>query len=41
VEPPGDLIWIASHEIATSGFSGLMRKAAETAARLLESERRA
>src|SRR5271156_1959492 len=41
LEPPGDLIWIAPHEIATSGFSGLMRKAAETAARLLESERKA
>jgi A/G-specific adenine glycosylase len=38
LEPPGDLIWIAPHEIASYGFSGLMRKAAETAARLLESE---
>ena len=41
LRPPGDLIWIAPQEIATSGFSGLMRKAAETAARLLESERKA
>ncbi len=41
MEPPGDLIWIEPHEIATSGFSGLMRKAAETAGRLLESERKA
>ena len=39
VKPPGDMIWIAPREIATSGFSGLMRKAAETAARLIGSER--
>ena len=39
VRPPGEMIWIAPGEIATSGFSGLMRKAAETAGRLIESDR--
>jgi hypothetical protein len=29
------MIWIAPQEIPASGFSGLMRKAAETAARLI------
>jgi len=39
VKPPGDMIWISPREIATSGFSGLMRKAAETAGRLVGSDR--
>jgi A/G-specific adenine glycosylase len=30
--PPSGMVWIAPREIATSGFSGLMRKAAESAA---------
>jgi A/G-specific adenine glycosylase len=38
-KPPGDMIWIAPREIATSGFSGLMRKAAETAAWLIGDDR--
>jgi A/G-specific adenine glycosylase len=34
--PPDGLVWIAPREIATAGFSGLMRKAAESAARLVD-----
>jgi A/G-specific adenine glycosylase len=30
--PPNGMIWTAPHEIASAGFSGLMRKAAESAA---------
>ena len=37
-KPPGDLVWIDPREIAISGFSGLMRKAAEKAARLWEDD---
>jgi len=34
--PPDGMVWIAPGEIASSGFSGLMRKAAESAAVLWE-----
>ena len=34
--PPAGLNWISPADIATSGFSGLMRKAAESAAILID-----
>jgi A/G-specific adenine glycosylase len=37
---PADMVWIAPQEIANSGFSGLMRKAAESAGRSFEREER-